>query len=826
MDENKSFVGKAMFYGVVFFVSAVVFFVMSQFGTQATGTVAMSEATLPVVMMQTEDEKTYNRLYGYTSDVDETRMNLELTIVPSNLELGIVVDTYNESVESLSYKIRAKKDYSLIENTMVEDYQISDGQLKAVLEIKNLIRDDEEYYLEVVIKTDKHENISYYTVIMKDTGFKLSDKLNYVLNFNACTFDENRLSEIAGNLETSKTADNTNYGKVDITNTKAMVGWGDLKPFVESNIVPSVYMLDEEVAVVTLDYTIGVENSNGGYDTFMVHEFYRVRQTSLRFYLLNFDRQTTQVFDSRGDLISTGKINLGIAPDTQVEVMADKKNNYVYFVNSGTLWCFDKEKHVYYKVFAFESEDTDNVRERRNAHSIKVLSVAEDGSGYFLVYGYMNRGAHEGQVGVSLFKYDFITNEVSEELYIPTDVPVGVLCNNVAEIAHVTESNSLYIKIDDVLYLIDLESKETMTEIKGLVKGTYSISENQKIIAYHVDGGINGTDRIRVFNVETGKDTYIEAGTGKKAKGLGFVVNDFIYGIANQEDIIADSFGEVIFAMNKLYLINGEFEQIRSYEPEGAYVVKAIVEDYRINLERVAKNEDGRFVNISLDQLINREENVEADEVAVTTMKTDARKTEVVIELAGGFTGGVTASTKTALKIEYEDEEKFKLPDPITGGDKFYIRGYGSYITGYYDIEDAIMAANMQYGRIYDSEFNLVWKRFKVAQANLSGISSKGCSAEDSYGNARSILASFGASQNVVWLNMQGVSVEYLLSFVGEGSPVMGNTLAGYVIVTGYTSKEITYMEVTTGKSVTVDYNEAGKLFSQAGNTFVTYYRK
>ncbi|MBQ4284264.1 MAG: hypothetical protein IJB96_10105, partial [Lachnospira sp.] len=727
----------------------------------------------------------------------------------------------------ISYKIRAKSDYSLIENTVVEEFELKDNRAYAILNIKNLIREDEEYYLEIVLKTDKHEAVSYYTAFMKDTGFKLSDKINYVLNFNACTLDEKRLSEIAGNLETSKNADNTNYGKVDITNSKAMVGWGDLKPFVESNIVPSVYMVDEEVAVVALDYTVGVENTNGSFDTFVVHEFYRVRQTSARFYLLNYDRQMTQVFDGKSDLISTGKVNLGIAPKVEAHAMADAKNNFVYFVNSGSLWCFDKTEHVYSKVFAFESADSDNVRERYDDHDIKIMSVDEDGSGYFLVYGYMNRGEHEGQVGVSLFRYNYASNDVTEKLYIPMDVSAEVLCNSIGEIAHVTASNSLYIKIDDTLYLIDLESKETMTEAKGLIKGTYSVSENEKVLAYHVGGGETGAESVRVFNIETGKDYYINAEEGQVVKVLGFIENDFIYGYANKDDVIVSKDGSVSYAMYKLSLMDSEFQEIRSYQTEGYYITKASVQDYRVNLDRVRKDEAGHWVSASIDQLINRNENVEFDELTVSTITTAGRKKQVVLELAGDYNGGSDASLRNVLNVDYKvTEEPYVLPGKVVSTDKFYIRGYGSYISTYDTIEDAINEAQLQYGRVYDSEYNLVWKRFKAAQYSISGLASAGCSREQSYDMAKKIVKDFATGENVEWLAINSVTVEYVLPFVGLGCPVVADTPNGYVIITGYTTKEVTYLNVMTGKSVTVSNSDAITLFSQAGNTFATYYKK
>lgn len=826
MTSKNGFVGRCILFSVIFVVTAVVTFLAIHFSTDAKGTISITEASLPIVSVKTEKGTLYNRMHGITGELDEMLMDTDMTLLPSDKELTIVIDTYNETIKTLWYKIRSVEDRSLIENTEVKSFDTVEGQVQATLDIKNLIRDNTPYVLEIIIGTEKYDEISYYTTIYAGTDYKLQDKLDYVLDFNACTFASERLSEITKYLETKSSASNNNYGKVNIYSTKAMVGWGDLHPFVESNIVPSVLDINEETAIITLDYTIGAANDNESYDTYMVHEFYRIRQTSSRFYLLSFDRETTQIFDGRYDLISSGKINLGINPDMEVEAMADEKNKYIYFENCGTLWCFDKEKHTYTKVFAFESEDTDNVRERYDRYSTKIMSVNEDGRCRFLVYGYMNRGAHEGEVGISLYDYSYADNVVTESIYIPVNVPYDILCGNVAEIAYVRDDTAFYIKIDDILYSIDLVSKEAMTEIKDLLDGSYYVSANGKVIAYHVDSSIDGADKVRVFNIEKGSDYYIEAGENEKVKALGFVQNDLIYGIADKENIVTDENGETIFAMHRLYIMDSEFKIIRDYEPSGTYVVSAETDGYRINLNRVVKDDSGIFRSASIDQLINREENVETVTVTVDSIATDSRKTEVVLKLVDGLSGSGAAGVRTSDKIEYKKDQIFELPQPPTGESKYYTYGGGKFKRAYADIADAVNYAADNYGEIYDYKHNLIWKRFKPAEANIKGLSSHGASAGNSYNVAKSIVSAYASASEGRWLDIEGVKAENVLSFVGLDCPVIGETMTGYVIITGYTSKQITYLNTVTGAYETVSITDADKMFSQCGDKYLTYYKE
>ena len=48
----------------------------------------------------------------------------------------------------------------------------------------------------------------------------------------------------------------------------------------------------------------------------------------------------------------------------------------------------------------------DDVRADYGKHNVKVLAASDEGDVDFLVYGYMNRGTYEGQMGVVFYHYD------------------------------------------------------------------------------------------------------------------------------------------------------------------------------------------------------------------------------------------------------------------------------------------------------------------------------------------------------------------------------------------------------------------------------------
>ena len=186
--------------------------------------------------------------------------------------------------------------------------------------------------------------------------------------------------------------------------------------------------------------------------------------------------------------------------------------------------------------------------------------------------------------------------------------------------------------MDDSLYCIDLISKEVMTVVSDLVDGTYAVSEDGSSIAYSINGKLYGTESIRVFNMSDDSEHIIQADDGDYIKCLGYINNDFIYGVAHKDDIIIKDDGNRTFAMYKVCIMNSSYEIIKEYEENGIYVSDASVSDMRINLTRIVKSGSG-YEGTSIDQLINKDENVKTDGLALDSVVSDNRKQELAIKL-------------------------------------------------------------------------------------------------------------------------------------------------------------------------------------------------
>ena len=75
-------------------------------------------------------------------------------------------------------------------------------------------------------------------------------------------------------------------------------------------------------------------------------------------------------------------------------------------------------------------------------------------------------------------------------------------------------------------------------------------------------------------------------------------------------------------------------------------------------------------------------------------------------------------------------------------------------------------------------------------------------------------------------ISVTGVSYDEMLSCISDGRPVIANISSDeYIVITAYNSNQIAYIESSTGTQKTISMSDAGKMFSQGGNIFVTYYK-
>ena len=169
----------------------------------------------------------------------------------------------------------------------------------------------------------------------------------------------------------------------------------------------------------------------------------------------------------------------------------------------------------------------------------------------------------------------------------------------------------------------------------------------------------------------------IQAADGDYIKCLGYINNDFIYGVAHKDDIIIKDDGNRTFAMYKVCIMNSSYEIIKEYEENGIYVSDASVSDMRINLTRIVKSGSG-YEGTSIDQLINKDENVKTDGLALDSVVSDNRKQELAIKLTKALSS-TTVQFRTSSDVVYREDAVLELAKEFKGDGRYYVYGYGKF---------------------------------------------------------------------------------------------------------------------------------------------------
>lgn len=808
--ERKLLFFKSIILGFAFITTIAMTFI-SVDAEQENERFTTFEATkIPVLYMKTKEGKLINPAYGYVTDVGERNIFTGITPLYEERDLNVSFYSYGASIRQISYQIRDIENNQLLEDTVVKNTEIKEDYVNATLNIKNLIEKDKEYFLTFTISTDTHETIKYYSRIKWQDDLKTDEKINFVLTFNGYTYNKEQLSNISKWIETNETGDNTNFGRVNIYSTRSQIGWGNLAARVEGNVIPVIWELTPTNAQIGLTYRVVTSSSSTEYEAYNVKDYYRLRQTSDTIYLMDYEREADQIFDAYNDLQSGARVNLGIKSELgEVEALADTTGKYSYFVQNGSLWCYYRGNNKFTNVFSFVNAENSSGRQTEDAYEIKIISVDANGNAWFSVCGHMNGGKHDGEMGVSLFNYNYEENVVKESVFIPVNIPYNLMKDNVADVSYVN-GDHYYIKINQYLYSIDLISGEYMLITDKLFDNTYAVNESGTKIAYHESHTVETNKVIRIYDFQSGTEKVITGrnyGSGSDTdylKIVGYIGNDLIYGMARQEDIIADNTMYSIFPMYNMVVLDDEYYVVKRYCIEGSYVYAAEIDGMRVNLWRVVKNEEGEYEETSIDQLMNKQANSSSRNIYTEVVTTSAREKELYLNMPTTAADLDNVEIRYTKEIHFLDKIDFTPENDYQFANEYMVYGAGEWIGKFSNLRKAISTAAGCYGMVMDLNGEYVWKK---TEGNTPVTWDPKNVAFDLNKYTHSLV---------------GVSLENVIYYLSTGKVVaarMGEDK--FVYIYDYDNKNIIYYDTELERDVTLDRETASKKFIQWDNIFL-----
>ncbi|MCD7981904.1 MAG: hypothetical protein LUF32_06270 [Clostridiales bacterium] len=793
-------------------------------------TADMAEATLPVVYLM-EEEEAVNELHGYTTEMDAASMRDTITPVESGGELSIRVDTYGSEITEISYEVRSLDTTRLIQQSGAEEMTVADDSVTALLPIRNLLTEGEEYLLILEVEADD-VTCWFYTRIIQEEDSHIAECISFVREFHEITMDSDRQDELASYMEPESGADNTTLQTVTINNSLSQACWGDFEGTEVTEPTASVKELNDSYNVILLTYILSSEDESGNTEYYNVEEYYRVRYGTEKMYLLSFERTVEEIFRGDSSDIQSDTLVLGIR-SSDVDYMSNEAGTVVCFVQQGELWSYNTESNHLTQVFSFRTLDEMDVRENYNEHDIRIIRTNESGSVDFIVYGYMNRGEHEGEVGISVCYYDSTTNTVEENLYIPSTSSYQIMKEEIGQVMYLSDAGMFYLVIGDQVHCINLDTMEDSVFISGLTEGNYESSEDGRYLAWTEGDALEATT-LHLTDLESGETADIEAADGCRIRPLGFLGSDCIYGLAPEEHVSEES---AVFAMNRIVIVDSSDENLsilKTYDADEAYVTDVTVENGNIYLQRVLYT-DGVYIETDSDTIYNRD--MQEDElVYVSSVVSDIKQTEVTLRMSVSSSG--TPSLLTPKLILSEESVTLSLSEPAEGS-AYYVYAKGKVMLGTDSVSEAVISADENKGVVIGRDQEYVWKRAKSSSQSLTITAAEGDSSQS---RALSILLSeAGVSADVEALlasgksayeilseaaadlsvyNLTGCTLDQVLYFVGTGMPVYAVLDGQAVLIIGYDDSSVTVYDPLTDSATARAADTASDDFAASGNVF------
>lgn len=851
-DKNYNVRKKGISKGIVLTIYCVCMFfaslillgaLMNRGNTDMTA--EMSPAGFPLVSFVYEGIP-FNTMHGYAGQMEVPYLRDSLTPLMEGRNLSIRIDTYGTGIEKIAYEVRTMDASRLIEDTQIYNYITDENVITADITLKDLLEDHQEYSFCILLQTAKGEDIRYYTRIIEADDYQTREKLEYVYFFNDATFDKYTASnELPTYLESNSEGDNTTFHKVNIHSSLNQVTWGNLPVERVTKPVAMIRDMEKDIAnIEVLYFAVITENEK---DTFYaVEEYYRIRQGEERFFLLDYERTMEEIFDLETATMANNKIMLGIMGE-DVQLAESSDGSRLAFVNAGSLYSYNITDNKISKVFGFFDGDITDLRESYQNHDIKIFYVDETGNVYFMVYGYMNRGIHEGEMGIAVYYYDSVLNTVEEEAFIPYKKSFDMLEQDVSKLSYVNSANEYFIYLDHAIYQIGLSDHSCQQLVTGLPLGAFAASGQQQIIAWTSGADLNNATQIIIFDLTTGKINNIEAEENTRIQPIGFFGEDFVYGVARKEDILRDATGKMLYPMYRVLIRDVRGNILKQYEEEGIYVVDTQVEEDMITMVRMKRDESSRGWSYTTDDQILYNDTSAGGKNTIEVVTTE--NYEKIIQIAVRKEIDIeTLQVLEPKQVLFEDDRSIELGQNTYTGGEYYLYVKGGLAGIYANLPEAIDGAYLSNGVVVDGQGRYLYRKTgRAARNQIMAVNP--VKAETEGGELAVCLDVMLALQGftvdtapllrqgkepeeileekgvgITALDLNGCRLDIILYYVAQDIPVLARMVDGSaVLVIGYNEYQIVVMNPHTGTNYKLSMNEASRWFEENGNWFLTY---
>ena len=813
-----------------------------------TGETEMAESTLPYLTMETGGHE-INRLCGYTSNLDWA-LNRE-TITPIDKEASLTVKIYDNGMTArkLKYELFDVSNGSLLETKTISAFEESgEGCHDAKIQFTSSITGGTEYSVKFTLITSTGRRVYFYTRVKQYEKGYLAEKLKYVKWFRDSAIEKRNQMQIEKNLETKANADRTDFSHVTIDSNWTMVSWGNMKPRIVAEMIPTITDFYEEHASVVLDYIVAADTGTGE-QLMQVRETFRFLYTTIRTYLYTYDRVTETLYDVADTYLYASDLKLGISGDKDMQILTTSTYKFTGFVHNGELWLYDSPQNKMFRVFSFRSETKENEIAREiNDHNIRILNLDGKGNMDFVVCGYFARGEYEGRVGIVIYHYSHDGNRLTETAYIPVNTTYELLKGEFRDLIYVNGNNILYIALFDTVYSYNMTTRKLSVVAENVPMEHMAYLSDAKKVIWQPEIDDSKSEKLVLLDLESGRTAEWKAPNDNVIKLLGAAGDNPVFGYALKSDVFRNADGTVTVPLYTVMITDPDCVVLKSYSEPEQYVTAASVDDNVILFDRVAKRTDGKegYISIAQDGISNRIPKAQGA-VSVVERTSDLGKTERYIAFPSnisikdipevqGVPFAIITSDRTVRITSDEDVKEF-----------YRTYSFGRVVLRTANVADAISIADRDegIGAVIDSKGRLVWERgvksvrttIKLTAEKAGDLSSlatclhmlfkyEGYEVDTSKINFEEtdVLEVIQKYLHLSGVKMQNVSVDQMLYYVYKKRPVIAFTDADKaILITGYDATYIEYIDPVSGKNMKMTRDAANNQFEKMGFLFYCY---
>lgn len=813
--------------------------------------VEMEQATLPIVYVRYK-ENFINMLHGYTGKVDTTYFRDTITPMDYGKTIELWTDQGSDAYGTYEYELRSQYQGDLIENGAVTELNHSEGYDKIRITFRTELEELQEYVLVLKAMSEDEVAARYYTRVVVENDFHADKLIEFVERFNAAIFDKKEAEAvISKSIEPNEDGNNEYLSGVNIHSSFETITFAELAPTRLTKPIPSIKEIDDSYAIIQLKYLISAQE-NKVMENYYVTEDYRVRFVdSDNVYLLDYNRSQEALFTTDNVNTSTNTFKIGITDAENYQFVTSDDEEKVAFVQARQLWYYDYNGGTITNVYGFCQDDnyTDS-RVTYDENNIKILKMNDDGDIVFAVYGYMNRGDHEGKVGISVYKFTAEKDKMQEVLFIENNKPYSILKEDMETLLYLNDEDEFYYFDNDCIVMVDAKTKKSEIFIEDVLNEHLAVSEDNHLLGYPDELLPENTTKVTVLNLDTKESRVMEAGSGERLETIGFVEEDLILGRIREGDIEVALDKTVICPISTIDIIDKNNNVVKSYGSTGVYIIEATARDGVVYLDRVRKI-NGEFKPTTQDFITYKEEEV-TDRITTAYKYTDNAYNQLYMTFPNYMY--VTEKPKLMItrKAVNEEDTTVKITFHHTNK-KFYAYGQGKYMTDYLSLNEAVRIAYENAGVVLDENGVIVWRKIAVKDYHTVADKIKIYRVNEIKDTLAACIYMMGIyeEKNPEYKAMQedidkevpiediilkytgrqgtditGCDFENGLYYLCKDAPVITRFADGtYVLVTSYNGERIRYINPLEEKDIVESRAEFEGKVKDSGNVFISYVR-